>query len=137
MAGWDTRFWSFGARTQAGSWIFIAQHLAGYTSVVARGTLQATKFQSAFLLASYDIEDWRLSARGDVFQTRRIGNPTSPFIEDGQAGTLAVSWTGIANLRLAGEVIVMNSRRREYVNEGLPYQFVTSIAQLSARYSFD
>jgi hypothetical protein len=135
--GWDTRFWSFGARTQAGSWIFIAQHLAGYTSVVARNTLQATKFQSAFLLASYDIEDWRIAARGDVFQTRRIGNLYSPFIEDGQAGTLAVSWTGIANLRLAGEVIVMNSRRREYVNDGLPYQFVTSIAQVSARYSLN
>ena len=38
---------------------------------------------------------------------------------------------------LAGELIVMNSRRREYVNEGLPYQFVTSQAQLSARYSLN
>ncbi len=45
--------------------------------------------------------------------------------------------TGIANLRLAGEVITMNSRRREYVNEGLPYQFVTSQAQLSARYALN
>jgi hypothetical protein len=133
--GWDTRFWSFGARTQAGSWIFIAQHMAGYTSVVARGTLQATKFQSAFLLASYDFEDWRFSLRGDVFQTRRIGNPTSPFSEDGQAATLAVSWTGIENLRLAGELIVMDSRRQQYVNDGLRRQFTTHQAQLSARYS--
>jgi hypothetical protein len=134
--GWDTRFWSFGARTQAGSWIFIAQHLAGYTSVVSRNMLQATKFQSAFLLVSYDAEDWRFSVRGDVFQTQRMGNPTSPFAEDGQAATFAVSWTGIENLRLAGEVIVMDSRRQEYVNDGLPRQFVTSQAQLSARYSF-
>ena len=136
--GWDTRFWSFGARTQAGSWIFIAQHMAGYTSVVARGTLQATKFQSAFVLASYDSSaDWRLSARGDVFQTRRIGNPTSPFAEDGMAGTLAVSWTGIENLRLTGELIVMHNRRREYLNDGQRLQFVTHQAQLSARYSFN
>ena len=75
--------------------------------------------------------------RRDVFQTRRIANPTSPFAEDGQAGTLAISWTGIDNLRLTGEVIVMNSRRAEYVTDRLPRQFVTHQAQLSARYSLN
>lgn len=134
--GWDTRFWAFGARTQFDNIILIGQHMAGTTSVVSRGTLMVTKFQSAFLLASLDWEDWRFSARGDVFQTRKAPAATpSPFSEDGGALTIAVSYTGIANLRLAGEVLVMGNHRLEYRNDGLPVHLTTSQAQLSARYS--
>lgn len=136
--GWDTRFWSFGARTQFDNIILIGQHMAGYTSVVSRGTLMVTKFQSAFLLASVDSEDWRFTMRGEVFQTRKTpGAQPSPFSEDGGAFTTAVSWTGIENLRLTGEVIVMGNRRLEYRTDGLGAQLTTSQAQLSARYSLN
>lgn len=136
--GWDTRFWSFAGRTQFDNIILIAQHMAGYTSVVSRGTLMVTKFQSAFLLASADFDDWRISARGELFQTRKTpGAQPSPFSEDGAAFTAALSWTGIENLRLAGEVILMGNRRLEYRNDGLDVQLTTSQAQMSARYSLN
>ena len=59
-----------------------------------------TKFQSAFLLASYDLEkfgleDWRASVRGDVFQTRHIAATPSPLSEDGDAATFDLSWQGV------------------------------------------
>jgi hypothetical protein len=122
---WETKFWSFGARTQIDQLVLIAQQLSGYTSVVSRGVEVPTKFQSAFLLASYDLgglgfDDWRASARGDLFQTRRPGVITSPMNEDGRAATLSLSWQGTDWLRLTGEALLMHSRRGEYTLAGVP-----------------
>jgi hypothetical protein len=136
--GWDTRFWNFGARTQLGGVILIAQQLSGYTSVVSRNTLMVTKFQSAFLLASYDWNDFRFSARGDVFQTRKNPAATpSPFSEDGHAFTAAISYTGIDNVRLTAEIVDINARRREYTLDGFPAQQDSVQGQIGMRYSFD
>jgi hypothetical protein len=122
---WDTKFWSFGARTQIDRLVLIAQQLSGYTAVTARGTLSATKFQAGFLLASYDLddlglEDWRASLRGDLFQTRRLGAVTSPMNEDGRAGTVSLSWQGRDWLRITGEALLMHSRRGQYAAVGVP-----------------
>jgi hypothetical protein len=134
---WATRFWSFGARTQLGPVMLIAQQLTGFTEVISRGFKSDTKFQSAYLLASYDLDDWRFSLREDLFQTRHLGNTPSPLSEDGAATTVAVSWSGIANLRLTGEVIAMQSRRSEYVLAGnATPQAAQAQGQFSARYSF-
>jgi hypothetical protein len=122
---WPTRFWNVGGRTQFGALMLIAQGMTGYTAVTARPGLQArTDFQSAFLLASYDLDDlgltdFRASAREDVFQTRRVSTTPSPYSEDGDAFTASLSWQGSDHLRLTGEVIAMNSRRLEYVAAGL------------------
>jgi hypothetical protein len=118
--GWETKFWSFGARTQLGSVLVIAQQLTGYTEIdPAPGLEIGTKFEAAYLLASYDLdEDWRASARGDVFQTRRVG-AASLMDEDGSALTLALSWSGYDWLRLTGEVVAMHSRKGEYKLAGL------------------
>ncbi len=106
--------------------------------MVARNTLMVTKFQSAFLLASMDFDDWRFTVRSNLFQTRETPAATpSLFSEDGAAFTAALSWTGIEYLRLAGEVILIGNRRLEYRNDGLPVQLTTSQAQLSARYSIN
>ena len=43
---------------------------AGYTAVAVASGEAETKFQSGFLLASYDLDDWRLSVREDLFQMR-------------------------------------------------------------------
>jgi hypothetical protein len=103
---------------------------------VARGTEIATKFQAGFVLASYDWDDLRFSAREDVFQTRR--DPVSAlFAEDGNAFTAAVSWTGAPHLRVTAEVIAMDSRRGEYVADGYPARLDSTQGQLSFRYSFD
>lgn len=117
---WATRFWSLGARTQWGPLVLISQGMVGETIIRPRPTIVSdTKFQSAFLLASYDLADWRFSLRGDVFQTRRIATTPSPFSEDGDAVTASASWSGYAWLRLTAEVSHMQTRRGEYATAGL------------------
>ncbi|HEX4269783.1 MAG TPA: hypothetical protein VHZ32_00280 [Rhizomicrobium sp.] len=136
--GWATRFWSVGARTQLGPVTLIAQGMTGDTGIEAfPGADFYTDFQSAFLLVSYDIDDWRLSLREDVFQTRSEANPSSPMNEDGHALTMAASWTQYEWLRVTGEWIVMSSRKGEYVLDGMPSpNFTGNQFQLSTRFSF-
>lgn len=145
---WPLRFWNVGARTQFGALMLIAQGMTGTTAVTARPGVQSrTDFQSAFLLASYDLNDlslgnvslegWRASLREDVFQTRRVQVAPSPFSEDGDAFTASLSWQGYDWLRLTGEVIAMHSRRGEYVSAGLggPSRMDTQF-QFSSRFFF-
>ena len=82
-------------------------------------------FRSAFLLGSYDLaglgaEDWRVSLRGDVFQTRHPAATPSVMNEDGNAVTASLSWQHFDWLRITGELIAMQSRRREYLLDGFP-----------------
>ena len=124
-AAWDTRFWSYGARTEWDGLVLIAQGLQGQTVIGTRFGLSHTYFQSAFLLASYDLnsvglEDWRASLRGDVFQTRHPAATPSLMNEDGQAATVSVSWQHFDWLRVTGEMIAMQSRRGEYGLAGFP-----------------
>jgi hypothetical protein len=133
---WRTKFWNFGARTQFGPLVVIAQQLSGYTEIEVYGIDSATKFQSGFLLASYDMDDWRLSVREDLFQTRRLGATNNIWNEDGNATTGAISWLGADGVRLTAEVIGMNSRRGEYILAGLgPSRYDTQV-QFDARFFF-
>jgi hypothetical protein len=133
---WRTQFWNFGARTQVGSLVLIAQQLSGYTEVEARGVEAGTKFESGFLLASYDLEDWRISLREDLFQTRRVAAVNNIWNEDGSATTASLSWSPRDWLRLTGELIAMTSRRGEYVSAGMPYQRNDTQVQFDARFFF-
>ena len=133
---WRTKFWNFGARTQFGPLVLIAQQMSGYTSVEVRGTLNATKFQSGFLLGSYDLDDWRVSLREDLFQTRRLGATTNTWCEDGNSTTAAISWLGIEGVRLTAEAISMHSRRGEYVPAGLGLNRNDTQVQFDARFFF-
>jgi hypothetical protein len=133
---WRTTFWNFGARTQVGPLVLIAQQMSGFTSVTVRGTNNATKFQSGFLLASYDMDDWRFSVREDVFQTRRRAATNNNWDEDGNATTGSISWLGLDGVRLTAEVIKMNSRRGEYVPAGLGLNRGDLQVQFDARYFF-
>ena len=137
-SAWDTRFWSYGARTSFNDLVLIAQGLQGRTVIGGSFGLSYTSFQSAFLLASYDLEglgldDWRASIRGDVFQTRH----TALMNEDGHAGTFALSWQGIDWLRVTGEVIAMQSRKNQYLQAGFSSPKVAQQEfQLSAKVFF-
>jgi len=137
---WDTRFWSYGARTSWNDLVLIGQGLQGQTVIGSAFGLSYTFFQSAFLLASYDLEgigldDWRASLRGDAFQTRHSG--TSLMNEDGHAGTFALSWQGVDWLRVTGELIVMQSRKGEYVLAGFSSpEAAQQEFQLSAKFFF-
>jgi hypothetical protein len=136
---WETKFWAFGARTQIEGVMLIAQQLSGYTAVAPRGTDIVTKFQSGFLLASYDWDVWRLSLREDLFQTRHLtATPPNPMSEDGNAFTASLSWSGYDWLRLTGEVVAMDSRRLQYISAGLSpsANLPQSQFQLSARFFY-
>ena len=122
---WETKFWSFGARTDVGRLVLIVQQLSGYTSIESGGEEFVTKFQSGFLLASYDLadmgfEDWRASARADLFQTRHPGPKPSAMSEDGRAMTMSLSWQGKDWLRVTGEALLMHSRKGQYISVGVP-----------------
>jgi hypothetical protein len=126
LYAWDTKFWAFGARTQFDDLVLISQYLAGFTSIQPDGMPEiVTKFQSAFLLASYDLNslgftDWRASLRGDYFQTRHIAATPNAMSEDGDALTVALSWQGLDWLKITGEALLMHSRKGEYKLEGVP-----------------
>ena len=133
---WRTKFWNFGARTQFGPLVVIAQQLSGYTEIAGPGFEADTKFQSGFLLASYDLDDWRFSVREDLFQTRRLGVANNIWNEDGDATTGAISWSGLDGVRLTAEIIAMHSRRGEYVPAGLGYSRSDIQVQFGSRFSF-
>ena len=133
---WRTKFWNFGARTQFGPLVLIAQQLSGYTEIEVRGNENSTKFQSGFLLASYDLDDWRVSLREDLFQTRRLNATNINWNEDGDATTGAVSYMGIDGVRLTAEIIAMNSRRGEYVPAGMGYYRHDIQVQFDSRFFF-
>jgi hypothetical protein len=135
-SGWDTRFWSVGARSGIGPLVLIAQAMRGSTTVAGPGFVADTKFQSAFALASYDMDDWRFSLREDVFATRRDGATTNTWSEDGNATTGSISWSAQDWLRLTGEVIKMNSRRGEYVPAGLGLNRGDTQVQFDSRFFF-
>lgn len=135
-SAWDTRFWSLGARSDWQGVTLIAQALRGDTVVAGPGFVSHTKFQSAFLLASYDWNNWRISAREEAFATRKVAATNTNFNEDGDAFTGAVSYAPQPWLRLTGELIALHSRRGEYVTAGLPYDRNDTQFQFSTRFFY-
>ena len=133
---WRTKFWNFGARTQFGSLVLIAQQLSGYTEIEVRGIENSTKFQSGFVLASYDWDNWRFSAREELFQTRRLRATNNNWNEDGDATTGAISYLGWDGVKLTAEIIRMHSRRGEYVPAGMPYRRDDVQVQFDSRFFF-
>lgn len=134
---WHTAFWSEGFRTNAGDATFLVQNLAGSTtaSFVPPRTW-TTDFWSTYALASYDLDDWRFSVRGDLFGTGQDAAFWQPFGEHGRAATTAVSWMPEDWLRLTAELIALAAQRLERETEGLSKNEVDDQFQLSVRVSF-
>lgn len=131
-ASWLTRFWSASFKTRLGGAAVLAQVFAGDTAIGdGTGDLYATYFDSAFVLVSYDLGDWRLSARAEVFDTRNSGGTL--LDEDGHAFTAAVIWNTSDWLRLSAELLNIDSRRAERLLEGSPAGRNDTQLQLSAR----
>ena len=129
-SAWHTRFWSLSLRSRLAGATILAQAFSGDTAIGAPA--YATYFRAAYLLASYDLGDWRLSARGDIFQVRNAGG-ASLMDEDGSAATAAVLWSAKSWLRLGAELIALDSRRPERVLESAPPQRSDAQFQVSAR----
>jgi hypothetical protein len=131
---WHTRFWSASFKTRIEGVTVLAQGLTGDTSVGYDDGLSITRFNSAFVLASYDVDDWRISARADVFQSRNY--PSLPIEdEDGHAFTTALFWNTREWLRLGAEFLVITSRRPERVLDGGLSEQTDNQIQLDAQVS--
>jgi hypothetical protein len=130
-SSWATRLWSVSLKTRVLGAAILAQAFTGDTAIGGGGALSTTDFDSAFVLASYDIGDWRLSARAEAFQTRTAG--FSVMDEDGHAFTAAVLWAARDWLRLGAELLTIDSRRAERLLQGAPAESNDSQFQLSAR----
>jgi hypothetical protein len=116
---WRTRFWSAGWESHLGSLSLLAQGLSGDTAIQPfPGFVANTKYKSTYFLAAYDIDDVRLAARIEAFQTR---DPSSAGMldEDGHAFTAAATWNAKDWLRLSAEAIALDSRRGERILEGV------------------
>jgi hypothetical protein len=133
---WDTRFWNIGARSDWGRLVVMAQAMRGDTVIAGTGFVSHTKFQSAFVLASYDFDNWRISAREEAFATRKVAAANANLNEDGDAFTAALSFAPRDWLRLTGELIALHARRGEYVTAGLPYDRHDTQFQFGTRLFF-
>ncbi len=129
-ASWRTKFWSLSLRSRLFGATVLAQGLSGDTTIGYAPSF-VTRFRSAFVLASYDLGDWRLSARAEAFDIRNSGGTL--MNEDGHAFTAAAIWNAKDWLRLTAEIVTLDSRRREYVFEGTPANRSDTQFQLGAR----
>jgi hypothetical protein len=132
---WRTRFWSIGWDSHLGSLSILAQGLTGDTAIAPfPGFVATTKFKTAFLLAAYDFDAWRIAGRAEVFQTRDSAG-AGLLDEDGHAFTVASSWMPKDWLRLSAELIAVTSRRDERTIEGLSAKQSDVQLQVGARFS--
>lgn len=131
---WHTTFWSEGLRTTIGNVALLFQNIEGRTEDQFRpGQTWTTYFWSSYALATYDIGDWRFSARGDFFGTSQSTMYWQIFGEHGRAATAAISWMPRDCLRLTAEFIALDAQRPERLSAGLGENEVDEQFQLSAR----
>lgn len=131
---WHTQFWSAGVRTRIADVALLFQGMTGSTTVDPEYAW-TTQFWSAYALASYDLDDWRFSARADVFGTGETQYWWQPFGEHGHAATAAVNWMPETWLRLTAEFIALDADRPERVAVGLSKNQIDHEFQLGARVS--
>jgi hypothetical protein len=135
---WRTHFWNVGVAAHYEEFVAIAQSVTGDTVIAPDSIVSTTEFSSTYLLLGWERNDWRVAVRGDIFDTTNF-TTLGPSIlgEQGKALTVAVSWLPNNWLRLTGEVVSVDSTRRERIVEGLsPNQHETEV-QLSAKYFFN
>jgi len=135
---WRTSFWSLGAETGYDDFVLISQAMFGETEIDPTPQFNAiTKFQSAYLLAGYDLTDWRLAARVDGYaaQQQNAGRNV-PAGEHGDAVTLALTWLPIEALRVTAEGIRNNSWRLQRTVVEEPPRAVETVFQLGVRVFF-
>lgn len=128
---WHTRFWNAGWESHVGGFSLLAQALRGETTIDPASPL-TTEFQSAYGLVAYDFDDaWRVAGRIETFRTHEANAALS---EDGHALTAALSWMPRDWLRVTGEAIALDSKRGEYVLDGLASSQSQVQFQLNTRF---
>ena len=136
---WHTSFWDLGFRRQIGAVTLLSQAVSGSTLIRPSATaFTATDFKAAYLLAGWDLDDWWLAARIDLFQTRTrtASAAPSPLSEDGHAFDATASWQARSWLRLSAEYLLIDDTRAQRAIQGdAPHQTETQF-QLVARTYF-
>ncbi|MBL6937410.1 MAG: hypothetical protein ISS15_00085 [Alphaproteobacteria bacterium] len=125
---WHTTFWEAGFRRQLGNVTILGQAMRGDTiHRASAAAFTATDFQSAYALVGWDLTDWWLAARADVFQTRtRTAAGPSPLSEDGHAFDATVTWLPRNWVRLSAEYLLVEDTRAQRLIEGdAPHQTET------------
>ena len=135
VVAWRTDFWSAGARTNIGPVTLLAQGMRGETYIKPSPFFFSdTYFESAYLLAGYEMGDWRFAARADVFSTDESHRGTSiKMSEHGNAFTAAINWLPYDWLRLTTEWLRVDSTRRQRITDDLDARQVDNQIQLSAK----
>ena len=133
---WHTTFWDLGFRQQIGQVTILSQAVGGGTIIrPSSENFTQTDFKSAYALVGWDLDDWWLAARADVFQTRThtAAVAPSPLSEDGHSFDATVSWLPRRWLRLGAEYLYVDDSRAQRVIDGdAPHQ-IESQFQLVAR----
>lgn len=120
---WHTNFWCLGADTDIGTPIgditLMGQLMIGDTTIAPGGSFYSdTGFRAGYLLAGWTEGDWRVAGRFDLFSTQETTNfPGEPDSERGYALTGDVTWRARSWLRITGEVLRMDSYRRQRLDE--------------------
>jgi hypothetical protein len=136
--GWRTKFTSLGAELDIDDVVILTQAMFGETTIKPFDDAYfKTNFQSAYLLAGYYFEDFRLAARLDVFATQQHNNSGGPAPgEHGHALTVAASWNPVRWFRLTAELIRIDSDRGQRNQAGLPTRAIELQGQLVGRIVF-
>lgn len=126
---WHTAFWDLGFRRQIGAVTLLSQAVSGSTLIrPLAGSFTATDFNAAYVLAGWDLDDWWLAARADLFQTRTRTAALTPSLlsEDGHAFDVTASWVPRRWLRLSAEYLLIDdSRAQRSVDGDAPHQTET------------
>ncbi len=118
---WHTTFWDLGFRQQIGPVTILSQAVSGGTLIrPTPTTFTQTDFKSAYALVGWDLDDWWLAARADIFQTRTrtAALAPSPLSEDGHAFDATVSWLPRRWLRLSAEYLLVDDTRAQRLIDG-------------------
>ncbi|MGZ6007723.1 MAG: hypothetical protein ACXWLO_00370 [Rhizomicrobium sp.] len=133
---WHTTFWDLGFRQQIGQFTILSQAVSGGTLIRPSSTsFTQTDFKSAYALIGWDLDNWWLAARADVFETRThtASRTPSSLSEDGHAFDATVSWLPKSWLRLSAEYLLVEDTRVQRLIDGdAPHQ-TESQFQLVAR----
>ena len=126
---WHTAFWDLGFRRQIGAVTLLSQAVSGSTFIrPSAASFTATDFNAAYVLVGWDLDNWWLAARADLFQTRTrtAALSPSPLSEDGHAFDATASWMPRTWLRLSAEYLLIEDTRAQRAIEGdAPHQTET------------
>lgn len=139
LYAWRTRFWSAGLR-----WVFedaelLAQAMRGSTAFEpVEGLYLDSRFSAGYLLLGWNPGGvWQPAIRFDWFTVHQLPDTLSnPRSEHGNALTAAINWRPNPQWRITGELLRVDSVRRQRLLEGLSPRQVDVQLQLSLRRYF-